>query len=124
MYTNGIRMLNCQNSGSISIIPKATRVVAVSIYNVGDSAYIVADFSNGYQTNYLPSTGWKCTDEFYTGWADVDYDDMEWSQAIDKGPNNMLKEDSVRKISTESVLGMSSIYCRGHMGKAMQYSIS
>lgn len=108
-------MFGCGVEKTRNIILKTTRVIAVSVYNTQMSAYIEADFSNGFYTD--ASIKWKCTHQFQTGWNNITFDDSKWTQAAGYGPNDIGADDKVKKIWTSEVSDNITVYCRGHIGE-------
>lgn len=121
MHIDGVTKFGCSLSKRRNIISNTARVIAVSVYNTQGSAYIEADFSNGFYT--YASAQWKCTNQFNTGWNNISFDDSNWTQATDHGPNDIGADDEVKKIWTSEVSDNSTVYCRGHIGECVHVRI-
>lgn len=118
VYADGIKMFNCENSFNYNIIPRATRVVSIVGYNDGGHGDVAAAFSNGF-TTFGGSDKWKCTDQEYPGWREVNFDDSGWSQAWDHGPENS-RIGPARNIWTRDITELAYVYCRGHISECFK----
>ncbi len=113
VYADGVRVVDGDNTKKI--IPRATRVLAIrGLNSVKTGAYIAASFSTGFKTAI---DRWKCTNQEYPGWRNVDYDDTDWSPAVEYGP---ARNVDAQKIWTADTVTGQYVYCRGYFGKMIR----
>ena len=61
------------------VIPGNTKVIAVAATNSRFPPGILGSFSNGLVTN----SSWKCSEHVNLGWNSQDFDDSNWSAALE-----------------------------------------
>lgn len=114
VYVDGNKMNEaCFERTWRSIIPRASRLIAIEASNTGGATEIYANFSNGFKT----STQWRCSTQLMEGWTTVEFEDITqgWGGATIVPPND--------QISVE-VDANGSLYCRGHIGKTANENVS
>ena len=72
----------------VTPLPNSTRVIAVQVTNIVDSAGFKAVSSDGRVVN---DGSWKCTSVLSSGWQEVDFNDSSWPPPVTSINKNICK---------------------------------
>ena len=122
LYIEGVK-INClpnHNNWQLAdavTLPCAARVIAVKGVDYGVIAGILASTDDG---SLLTDSSWKCTNQHFSGWETVEFDDSQWPAAHQVAIHETLPWKIVPGIRTNAywiwtrnyVNGDWTVYCR------------
>ena len=140
LYFDGVQQLNTPNQAdwvttdTVSL-PVGTSLIAIVGHNEQDSdGGIIASTSDD---SVLTNSRWKCSYNYTSSWAAVDFDDSSWQGASEIAQNGdkpwgIIKEISLnaRWIWVGGQIGASyydyygnvAVCCRLHLGKTINHN--